>query len=122
MVSIATLNRGENLYIAGLANGSVKILSTAGQLLAEISSHSRIINALTCHPTRSVFATASDDTFVHVYEVVGDKLDKLDVNLIVGSKVSDYMLCGLAFGGDNNSSLVAAPYDFKTLIVWNNLL
>ena len=90
--------------------------------MSELQAHSRILNSLTTHPTRSVFATASDDTFVHVFEVVGDKVDKIDVNLIVSSRVNDYMVVGVAFGGDNNSSLVAAPYDFKTLIVWNNLL
>jgi len=90
--------------------------------VAELSAHSRILNSLQSHPTRSVFATSSDDTFVHVFEVVGDKVDKIDVNLLVSSRVNDYMVCGVAFGGDSHSCLVAAPYDFKTLIVWNNLL
>ena len=116
------MNRGDNLYVAGFANGQVKLITPSGIVLVEMSAHSRTLNSLVCHPTRSVFATASDDTFVHVFEVLGDKSDKLDVNMIVSSRVNDYMVCGVAFGGDNNRSLVATPYDYKTLIVWNNLL
>ena len=28
-----------------------------------------------CHPTKSVFATCGDDTFVNIFEVTGDKLE-----------------------------------------------
>ena len=100
----------------------VKIIQTNGNVLCEISSHSRVLNSLVCHPSRSVFATCSDDTFINVYEVSGDKLEKLDVNLILSSRVNDYMLCGIAFGDEQNSSIVAAPYDFKTLVIWNKVL
>jgi hypothetical protein len=59
---------------------------------------------------------------MHLFEVSGDRIDKIDVNLILGSRVNDYMLCGLSFGGDGNNSIVAVPYDFKTMIVWNNVV
>ena len=59
---------------------------------------------------------------MHVFEVVGDKLEKIDVNLILSSRVNDYMLCGLSFGGEKNNSLIAAPYDYKTIVVWNNIV
>jgi WD40 repeat protein len=100
----------------------VKIITPSGISICELSAHSRTLNAIACHPTRSVFATSSDDTFVHLFEVVGDKIEKIDVNLLVSSRVNDYMICGVAFGGENNSSLLAAPYDFKTIIVWNNIV
>ena len=47
-------------------------------------------------------------------------MEKLDVNLVLASRVNDFMMIGCAFGGDGNNSLVAVPYDFKTIVVWNN--
>jgi len=80
------------------------------------------LNALCVHPSRSVFATCSDDTFVNIFEVVGDKIDKIDVNLIMGSRVNDNLPVGICFGGEGNNSLVVAPYDYKTIVVWNNVV
>jgi WD40 repeat protein len=90
--------------------------------VGEIGSHSRSLNALICHPTKPIFATGSDDTFVNVYEVTGDKADNIDVNLALSSKVNDYQVVGLAFGGSGNRSLIAAPYDYKNFIVWNEIV
>lgn len=69
-----------------------------------------------------MFATCSDDTFVNIFEVVGDRLDKIDVNLIMGSRVNDNLPVGICFGGEGNNSLAVAPYDYKTIVVWNNIV
>lgn len=120
VVSIGTLVKGgDNYYAAAYANGSVKLITSAGVVVAEIGAHSRGINALTCHPTKAVFATCSDDTFVNVYDVAGESAENLEVNLILSSKVNDYQLVGLAFGGEGNNSLIGAPYDYKILTFWN---
>lgn len=59
-----------NLFIVGLSSGLVKIYSTEEpRCLLELQAHSRQINALVCHPTKPVFATASDDTFLNVWEI-----------------------------------------------------
>jgi len=116
------LNRGDNLFAVGYANGSVRLISPSGSILCQLSAHSRSLNALACHPTKSVFATCSDDSFVHIFELVGDKLDKLDLNLLLSSRVNDHILVGVAFGGDGNNSLVVAPYDYKTIVVLNNVV
>lgn len=57
-----------------------------------------------------------------IFEVSGDKLEKIDVSLILSSRVNDYMLTGVCFGGDGFNSVVATPYDFRTIIVWNNVV
>ena len=80
-----------------------------------MSAHSRGINALTCHPIKPLIATCSDDTFMNIFEVT----DKLDVNLVLSSRVNDYQLVGVAFGGD---SVLATPYDFKNLAVWDHVV
>jgi len=58
---------------------------------------------------------------MHLFEVTGDKADKLDVKLQVGSRVNDYMLVGVAFSGDSNQHLVAVPYDFANLVIWSGV-
>jgi len=89
--SAALLNRGQNLFIIGFANGCVKLFKAEdGKLLCELGAHSRQVNGLVCHPTKAVFATCGDDTFVNIWEVTGSKLENLDVNLIVSSRVNDY--------------------------------
>ena len=122
-MSLGLLFRGENLYVAGFANGHVILISPdQGFVVAEISAHSRQLNALACHPIKSVFATCSDDTFVNIFEVSGDKIDKLEVSLVMASRVNDYMMVGVAFGGEKSNSLVATPFDFRTIVVWNNIV
>ena len=59
---------------------------------------------------------------MNVFEVSGDKLDKLDVNLVLASRVYDYMLVGVSFGGEGHNSVVSIPYDYRNLIVWNNIV
>ena len=115
VTSIEVLNKSENLYVVGFANGEVRIISPKGLIIIELSAHSRGINALTCHPTKPLFATCSDDTFMNIFEVT----DKLDVNLVLSSRVNDYQLVGVAFGGD---SVVSTPYDFKNIAVWNSIV
>ncbi len=122
VTSLSLLNRGDNLYVAGFANGQVQLISTEGYIACNLSAHSRCLNAIACHPSKSVFATCSDDTFVHVFEVVGDTAAKRDINLILSSRVNDYMLCGVAFGGKNNNSIIVAPYDYKSLVILDDVV
>ncbi len=121
--SLETLSRSTiNLFAAGFANGLVKLIScSTGTVMCEVSAHSRSLNALVCHPFKPIFATCSDDTFTHVFEVTGDK-NNADINLVLGSRVNDYQLCGLTFCGTNSSSLLAAPYDYKSLVVLDNIV
>ena len=121
--SADVLNRGQNLFAIGYANGSVKLFNAEdGQLLCELGAHSRQVNALVCHPTKAVFATCGDDTFVNIWEVSGSKLASLDINLIVSSRVADYQMTGVAFGGPDFNSLVSSVYDFKTMLVWDQIV
>lgn len=125
VTSIGLLQRSglSSIFIAGFANGSVKLIHAEnGTLLADLSCHSRSLNALACHPTKPIFATCSDDTFLHVFSVSSEREDLIDTTLVLSSRVNDYQLVGLAFGGEGSNSLVSAPYDFKTLAVWSNII
>lgn len=115
--SMGTLMRGHNLLCAGYATGAVKIFDFDGQQCLEINSHSRNLNALAVHPSRSVIATAGDDTFLNVFEIAGDSLTSLKVNLQSSSRINDMLLVGVGFAGDNQENVIAVPYDFSTMVV-----
>lgn len=117
------MNLGVPMFIVGYASGTVKLfLSESGQLVCEIGAHSRQVNALCAHPTRTVFVTAGDDTFVNLWEITGSTIEHLDINLLTSSIVNDYQVCGVTFGQENYRSIVASVYDYKTLLVWDDIL
>lgn len=66
--------------------------------------------------------TAGDDTFVNLWEVSGSTLERLDINILTSSIVNDYQVVGLAFGQENYRSIVASVYDYKLLLVWDDIL
>lgn len=55
LTSLGTLFRGDNLLVAAYSNGTVKIFTFKGDILCEIGAHSRNINAVACHPEKSIF-------------------------------------------------------------------
>ena len=57
-----------------------------------------------------------------LFEVTGPTLDSLDVNLVLSSRVNDYQLVGVVFAGPANTSVLAVPYDYKQIVIWNNVL
>ena len=80
-----------SMFVVGYASGAIKLfLGSTGQLICEMGAHSRQVNALSCHPTRSVFVSAGDDTFVNLWEVSGSTIERLDINLLTSSIVNDY--------------------------------
>lgn len=105
--------------MAAFANGIVKILKSDLTKILEISCHSRQINAISVSQNASLFATAGDDTFVNVWEVTGDG-DKVKVQQFLGSRVSDVMMVGVSFGGAGGKSIIAVPYDYSQMVVWEN--
>ena len=69
---VAHLALGQDLFLVGHASGTIVFLkASSGVKLAELGAHSRQISALISHPTRSIFASCADDTFVNIWEVTG---------------------------------------------------
>ncbi len=52
---------------------------------------------------------------MNIFEIT----EKLEVNLVLSSRVNDYQLVGVAFSGE---SVVVTPYDFKNIAIWNNIV
>ena len=122
-LTVDLLLRGSlgNLFAVGYSNGVVRLYSAEEpKCLAEIQAHSRQVNALICHPSKPLILTAGDDTFVNVWEI--SKTQEFDVSLKMSSRCSDMQVVGLALGGEQLSSIVAAVYDYKSMLVWDNVI
>ena len=122
LTSLGTLFRGENLLVSWFSNGTVKLHTFEGDPVCEIGAHSRNINAVCCHPSKSIFWTVGDDWFLNVWEVIGDRVDKIEVDLRLTSKITDLIIVGVSFAGEDNSSIVAVPYDYPNLIFCENVI
>lgn len=125
-LSVSHLQRsqGQSLFVVGFASGMVKIyLADSGAPVCELAAHTRQVSAVACHQGgKSVFATVSDDTFMNVWEVSGNKLETIDVQLVVSSRCADLQVTGVAFGGPKMSAVVASIYDYKQILVWDDLI
>jgi WD40 repeat protein len=73
-----------NYFAVGLSNGQVKLYNCkSGAHLVDIQAHSRSVNALICHPTKPIFVTVSDDTFVNVWYAKASKDTITDIELVM---------------------------------------
>jgi len=115
------LKCGNNLFVVGFASGMVNLYSAAtGSKVIELSAHSRQVNALCCHPTKSIFATVGDDTFLNMWEVESGNTPSVKLHL--SSRVADFQLVGVCFANKNFTSILATSYIFKTALVWDNVV
>jgi len=108
----STRMRGQYLYCA-YSTGSVKIFDLVScALCVQITAHARWINALEVHPNGTLFATAAEDTNVHVWSLA----DGPKVALLATIPVTDAMLCGLAFtGGIDRTHVSVSSYDVAAI-------
>lgn len=122
VTSLGVLFRGDNLLVSGHANGTIMIHNFEGEKVIEIGGHVRSVNAVACHPCKSIFCSVGDDTIMNMYEVTGDSTDKAEIDIRISSRVADYMLVGVTFGGEDFNSIVAVPYDYPSLTVWDDVI
>jgi WD40 repeat protein len=81
------------------------------------------VSAVSCHPGgKSCFVTAGDDSFMNVWEVSSSKDNGFEIKLLHSSRVPDYQITGVAFGKKSFNSVVAAVYDYRSILVWDDLL
>ena len=79
------------MFVVGYASGTIRLfLCETGHMVCEIGGHSRQVNTICAHPTRTVFVSAGDDTFVNLWEISGSSVDRLDINILTSSIVNDY--------------------------------
>lgn len=106
--------------MAGLANGLVKIINSMTMtIVAELQAHSRSINQIVCHDTKNSFLSVSDDTMVNLWTCHFAKKESQpilqDITLTMSQRIPDQLLIGAQFGEQQNSVIIA-PYDYKYFI------
>lgn len=113
--------RGHAL-VASYATGFVRILRCDPlELVAEIDAHSRCVMALHLHPTESLFLTAGEDQYVHVWTLPDLDPDRgsEEVSMQATLRVVHQLPTGAQFMVQGRSSrIVAASYDYSYVHVW----
>jgi WD40 repeat protein len=110
-----------NLFLVGYSNGQISIFNAASPpfKIAEIQAHSRQVNGIAVHPSRPLFVSVSDDTFMNVWEVPNS--DTFSVNLHSSTRCNDLQLTGVQFvsseEGQPCDKIVASVYSYKTVVV-----
>lgn len=107
--------RGSYLLCA-YGNGIISVINTkTATKVADIAAHSRFINAIDLHPTLNVFASVSDDTTLHLWEI---NPETYEVLLLRSTTVKDSLLCGVQFCGENYHNVATAAYDSALINVF----
>ena len=104
--------------LAAHATGHVRIYDLRDRALAcVIGAHARWINALELHPTKDLFATASEDAHVSVWKIPDEQARPL--KHVATLPLPDHVLTGVAFCGGGGRELVAATaYDVDYISAW----
>ena len=122
LVCMDVLYRGASMLVCGYASGEIKLFALPeGRNVVGFCAHSRIITALMCHPSKSLFVSVGEDSFLNVFEIAGEE-DHYDVDLVLSSKVDNSLLTGVSFIPPNYSSIVANAYDTNMLYVWKDVV
>jgi WD40 repeat protein len=109
------LAHGQGHLAAAFASGHVRLYDVGKKVATvEIASHTRSINALTIHRTRPLLLSASEDTFVSVWQLPTAATGGQVKHLMAESPVLG-LLTGCVFGGANQELIVTTTYDNRSL-------
>ena len=74
-----------DVIVAGFSTGTLRIYRlSALELHMEVAAHSRCITALSVHPSATMMATVSEDTFLHIWPL--PSFDSKDVDEVRGTR------------------------------------
>jgi len=105
------------LVVAALATGTIRVLNCkTGVKVAELGGHSRIITALDMHPSKDIFVTVGEDTFVNVWTLPTEGKES---SLVLNAQVENAFLTGVKFCGPDQTSVAVAAYDMEKLTVFH---
>eukprot|EP00640_Fibrocapsa_japonica_P003449 CAMPEP_0113941584 /NCGR_PEP_ID=MMETSP1339-20121228/7470_1 /TAXON_ID=94617 /ORGANISM="Fibrocapsa japonica" /LENGTH=318 /DNA_ID=CAMNT_0000945773 /DNA_START=178 /DNA_END=1134 /DNA_ORIENTATION=- /assembly_acc=CAM_ASM_000762 len=118
---VTSLAVRENLLVASYSTGLLRMYNiSTGLVVAEVTAHSRCINAIDMHPDQLILASVSDDTFLNVWAVPDlDAPGDPEVSLLYSESVGDFTLTGVAFIPDGSNRIAASAYDYDGMHIWN---
>lgn len=130
-VTSLAVRRG--VLVSSLGTGCVRVHRIAGaELILQIGSHARAVNAMDLHPTQPIVASVGSDAQLNVWSFMdGEEEAKReggrgDVNLLYNDSVPDAILTGVRFakcedmgmGKVTGLGIVALAYDTDLVFRW----
>ena len=118
-VSVCVKN---NLVFVAFSNGNISLFRLSNEtygsheILADISAHSRCINALTLHPNKNILASGSEDGYVHMWEFSEFEISvSPEINLVYSDHLVNQLITGITFFQDGRFGVVSYDYDIMTV-------
>eukprot|EP00657_Telonema_sp_P-1_P008421 TRINITY_DN29565_c0_g1_i1.p1 TRINITY_DN29565_c0_g1~~TRINITY_DN29565_c0_g1_i1.p1 ORF type:complete len:151 (+),score=41.00 TRINITY_DN29565_c0_g1_i1:95-547(+) len=109
------------IVLTGHPTGCIRVLNReTGIVVVEIGGHSRVINALDVHPTKDMFVTVSEDTYVNVWSLPSET-NHQEIGLLLNAQIDSQQLCGVQFCCADQSSIMVSAYDSTQLVLFSPL-
>jgi len=106
-----TLAISSPLGVAGYASGHLRIYDIErGEIQAEITAHTRAINAIDIHPTEGLVVSTSEDTVVNLFTLPTSAHNN-HIEPVMSTSINNAMICGVQFCGDNKALIAVVAYD-----------
>ncbi len=107
----------EGALVCAQSTGAVRVFDVeAGRPIALIKAHARSISALEFHPSKPIFATASEDCTIGLFSIAEAPHR---VAHIAHIEAPDCILAGVAFcGGAPRDFVAASAYDTDSIQAW----
>mmetsp|Transcript_44343 Transcript_44343/g.105639 ORF Transcript_44343/g.105639 Transcript_44343/m.105639 type:complete len:343 (+) Transcript_44343:43-1071(+) len=107
--------RGDSVF-AGTLSGRICVFNISTQKLqCEIAAHARSVLALHLHPSMEWLVSASEDTYINVWNVEGLLTQEIEATLSMSLK--DHLICGANFVGKNGKDIAVVSYDVDAICV-----
>ncbi|XP_077992745.1 WD repeat-containing protein 54-like [Glandiceps talaboti] len=107
-----------NDYVAGAyGSGHIRIFDVnSGNVQVEICAHAKWINAMDIAPSAGLLVSASEDSFVRVWEVRKGNESYPEVELRFSECVTDVQLSGAKFTNRNGRAFGVTGYDHNEVV------
>ncbi|XP_070541054.1 WD repeat-containing protein 54-like [Ptychodera flava] len=108
-------------FVAGAyGSGHIRIFdANTGSLHVEICAHAKWINSMDVAPSVGLLVTASEDSFVRVWEVSKGNESYPEVDLKFSECVTDVQLCGAKFTSRNGRAFGVTGYDHNEVVCFS---
>mmetsp|Transcript_1824 Transcript_1824/g.2681 ORF Transcript_1824/g.2681 Transcript_1824/m.2681 type:complete len:317 (+) Transcript_1824:54-1004(+) len=106
-----------DLVAASYSTGHIRFFQiSTGDLVCEISAHSRGINAIAIHPNEQMMISCGDDQMLNIWSL--PELDATGISLLHQDCVEDRLLTGCCFLADERKQIAVTSYDHDLLYMW----
>ncbi|KAL3863915.1 hypothetical protein ACJMK2_005636 [Sinanodonta woodiana] len=115
---VSSIGVWKSVIVASYGNGQIKVYNAkTGKVGAVVNAHARWINALSVAKGTGLVLTASEDSFVRVWQLIDGPTPELEFKF--ADCVTDLQLVGAQFVDDNGKAFAVTGYDSPDLIFFS---